>query len=145
MIIIIFFVFLVYFCWVFFFVLLHVTSFGSGRVSGEKKILKKGRLRKKNNVKKIQSCIHYEHKKRLRFLWNNKNVLFFSVFGEKNNNLWQSDFHSVCFLAYFSFFSSLYVSCFFCFFCSSSFKVNLKVHYRNWRAILLLVPKTTTS
>lgn len=27
-----------------------------------------------------------------------------------------------------------------CFFFSSSFKVNLKVHYRNWRVILLLAP-----
>lgn len=59
-----------------------------------------------------------------------------SFFEEKNNNLWQSDFHSVCFLAFFSFF---FLSVLF----SSSFKVNLKVHHRNWRDILLLAPTTT--
>ena len=66
---------------------------------------------------------------------------FFGDIKEKKNNLWQSDFHSVCFL----FVSSL-CPVFLSFFCSflsfslSSFKVNLKVHHRNWRVVLLLAP-----
>lgn len=60
---------------------------------------------------------------------------------KKNINLWQSEFDSVCFLAFFLFLLLLYVSFYF----SSSFKVNLKVHYRNWCVILLLAPMKNKS
>lgn len=101
-----------------------------------------GVCKKMNQCEKDIKLHSYEKqtKKKDWDFYGKTNVLF----GEKNN-MWQSDFHSVCFLAFFFFFlvsSSSLCQFFFCFFCffSSSFKVNLKVHHRNWRVVSLLAP-----
>lgn len=77
-------------------------------------------------------------KKRLRFLWI-KNVPFF-LFEKKQQPVAKWFPYSVFFFCFF-FFSSLLLLllCQFLFL-PSSFKVNLKVHNRNWRVFLLLVP-----
>lgn len=81
-------------------------------------------VRKWINVKKDLKLHSYEKK-------NNKRLIFMEFFWRKKQQpvaKWWS----------FSMFS--YIFFFFCVFFLSSFKVNLKVHYRNWRVILLLVP-----
>lgn len=86
------------------------------------------------------SCIRMKNnkKKRLRFLWI-KNVPFF-LFEKKQQPVAKWFPYSVFFFCFF-FFSSLLLLllCQFLFL-PSSFKVNLKVHNRNWRVFLLLVP-----
>lgn len=62
----------------------------------------------------------------------------FFLFGEKTTTCGKVSLIHYVFLHFFSFF--FFVSVFF----SSSFKVNLKIHYRNWCVTLLLAPMKTT-
>lgn len=109
-------------------------GFQGGREGGDK-----GGVGKWINVNnnKLHSY-EKQQKKRLRFLWI-KNVPFF-LFEKKQQPVAKWFPYSVFFFCFF-FFSSLLLLllCQFLFL-PSSFKVNLKVHNRNWRVFLLLVP-----
>lgn len=113
--------FWIFFCVFFMFDVLHVTSFDLGGVSGKGL---GGRV-KMNQCEKDIKLHSYEE--RLRIFM--KKVFFWR---KKKTNLWQSIsmqwfLHFFCLLLPFFLFYS-------------SFKVNLKVHYRNWRIALLLMP-----
>lgn len=126
----------------FFFVFLHVTSFGSvfreGFREGGREAIREVWVNE--SMWTTTSCIRMKNnkKKRLRFLWI-KNVPFF-LFEKKQQPVAKWFPYSVFFFCFF-FFSSLLLLllCQFLFL-PSSFKVNLKVHNRNWRVFLLLVP-----
>lgn len=82
-----------------------------------------------------------KQKKRLRFLWKNK-----CSFWRKKTTCGKVISIQYVFLHFLGgwggFFFLMSGFCFVLFFCffSSSFKVNLKVHHRNWRVVSLLAP-----
>lgn len=69
-------------------------GFQGGREGGDKGGVGKW-INVNNNIKKKLHSYEKQQKKRLRFLWIKKCSFFF--FLRKNNNLWQSDFHTVSF------------------------------------------------
>lgn len=84
----------------------------SGIVSGREGGDKEGVGKKMNQCEKDIKLHSYEKQKKTQ-MFMEKQMFFLE---KKNINLWQSEFDSICFLAYFLFFLLLYVSFFFLFF-----------------------------
>lgn len=90
--------------------------------------------------KRYKAAFIWKTKKRLRFLWKNKCSFLEKKKQQPVAKWFPFSLFSCIYIYFFSF--SWFVSSSLCqfFFFSSSFKVNLKVHHRNWRVILLLAP-----